>query len=82
MSKALQENLKFRRSKSNKRLKTEDSQESALADLMERIDFRDEDPTIINLTTEGGLVKSLEECKIECLLKEKVSEYITFPFYI
>jgi ATP-dependent RNA helicase DDX24/MAK5 len=37
-----------------------------------KLDFRDVDPEIIDLSTEGGLVETLKECKVECLMPEKV----------
>jgi hypothetical protein len=39
---------------------------------LEKLDFRDEDPEVIDLTSEKGVVDSLKECKIDCLVKEKV----------
>jgi ATP-dependent RNA helicase DDX24/MAK5 len=38
-----------------------------------KLDFRDPDPELIDLSPEGGLVETLKECKIECLLPDKVS---------
>ena len=42
-------------------------------DLLLKLDFRDPDPEIIDLSPEGGLVATLKECKVECMLPEKVS---------
>lgn len=41
-------------------------------DLLLKLDFRDPDPELIDLSPEGGLVETLKECKIECLMPEKV----------
>lgn len=40
-------------------------------DLIEKLDFRDEDPLVVDLTREGGLVASIQEIKVDCLLTEK-----------
>lgn len=47
----------------------------AADDLLLKLDFRDPDPEIIDLSPEGGLVKTLKECKVECLMPEKVSPF-------
>jgi hypothetical protein len=39
---------------------------------MDKLDFRDEQPEVINLSPEGGLVATLRECIVECLASEKV----------
>ncbi|GAA5993561.1 hypothetical protein JCM5350_002806 [Sporobolomyces pararoseus] len=44
---------------------------SSLDDLLEKLDFRDPSPEIIDLTPEHGLVETLKECKVECLVNEK-----------
>lgn len=72
MSKELQRNVK----RLSKRSKTamgseEQGHMGALGDLLAKLDFRDEDPKVIDLTPEGGVVKSLQEVKIDCLLTEK-----------
>lgn len=41
-------------------------------DLVERLDFRDEKPEVIDLSPEGGVVKALQESMIDCVLSEKV----------
>jgi ATP-dependent RNA helicase DDX24/MAK5 len=41
-------------------------------DLLLRLDFRDSDPTIIDISPEGGVVSTLKESKIECLSTDKV----------
>ena len=41
-------------------------------DLLERLDFRDPEPEIIDLSPEGGVVSSLQESQIECLSADKV----------
>ena len=45
---------------------------TSLDDLLDKLDFRDPDPEIIDLSPEHGLVETLKECKIECLQQEKV----------
>lgn len=37
-----------------------------------KLDFRDPDPVIIDLSPEGGRVEGLQESKIECLTNDKV----------
>lgn len=46
--------------------------EGVLDDLLAKLDFRDENPEVIDLTPEGGMVATLRECKIDCLNREKV----------
>ncbi|CED83578.1 dead-domain-containing protein [Phaffia rhodozyma] len=66
LSKDLQRNLKKfqgrRRSKKGG---------STLDDLFEKLDFRDTDPAIIDLSPEDGVVASLQESQINCLNEEK-----------
>lgn len=40
---------------------------------MERLDFRDAAPEVIDLSPEGGVVKQLKESQVECILADKVS---------
>lgn len=44
----------------------------SLDELLLRLDFRDPDPEIIDLSPQGGVVSTLVESKIECLADEKV----------
>lgn len=37
-----------------------------------KLDFRDPDPVIIDLSPKGGCVESLQESKVECLANDKV----------
>lgn len=37
-----------------------------------RLDFRDSNPEVIDLSPEGGVVSTLRESKIECLASDKV----------
>ncbi|SGY73122.1 BQ5605_C005g03263 [Microbotryum silenes-dioicae] len=69
MSKDLQQNLKKRHRKFRPG-RPEDGM-SSLDDLLLKLDFRDPDPEVIDLTPEHGLVETLKECKVECLLPEK-----------
>ena len=52
-------------------------QQRALAnfpeDLVERLDFRDKAPEVIDLSPEGGVVKMLKESMIDCVMSDKVS---------
>lgn len=71
MSKELQRNLKR---KGPKRFvpQQETGTMSSLDDLLDLVDFRDQDPAVIDLSPEHGLVETLKECKVECLQNEKV----------
>lgn len=40
---------------------------------MERLDFRDTEPEVIDLSPEGGVVKALKESMIDCVNSDKVS---------
>jgi len=44
---------------------------------LERLDFRDPEPEVIDLSPEGGVVSSLQESQIECLSADKVG-----PLYL
>ena len=37
-----------------------------------RLDFRDLDPSVIDISPQGGVVSTLQESKIECLTNDKV----------
>ncbi|ODN77156.1 ATP-dependent RNA helicase MAK5 [Cryptococcus amylolentus CBS 6039] len=68
LSKDLQINLKKRGSwKKNGKKK----RSSTLEDLVEKLDFRDETPEIIDLSPEGGVVATLRESMIECTKDDK-----------
>jgi hypothetical protein len=45
---------------------------SYIDDLLLRLDFRDPDPEVIDLSPVGGVVSTLQESKIECLSADKV----------
>ncbi|BEI79786.1 hypothetical protein CcaverHIS002_0103150 [Cutaneotrichosporon cavernicola] len=65
LSKDLQANLKrFKRRGKGKK-------SSTLEDLVERLDFRDANPEVIDLSPEGGLVSTLREAMIECIASDK-----------
>lgn len=68
LSKDLQANLKRR--KSGPRKKGSPSS-TTLDDLFERLDFRDPEPKVINLSPEGGLVRTIRESIVECLTSDK-----------
>lgn len=42
-----------------------------LEDLFDKLDFRDEEPEIIDLSPADGVVSTLQEAKIECMANEK-----------
>ncbi|KDQ31822.1 hypothetical protein PLEOSDRAFT_154034 [Pleurotus ostreatus PC15] len=72
LSKDLQRNLKKRQKhfkNSSRRKKQEPA--STLDDLLMRLDFRDSNPEVIDLSPEGGVVSTLRESKIECLASDK-----------
>ncbi|PPR00743.1 hypothetical protein CVT24_000797 [Panaeolus cyanescens] len=73
LSKDLQRNLKKRyKPKGNKKhYKKDQAPASTLDDLLLRLDFRDPDPEIIDLSPVGGVVSTLQEGKIECLSADK-----------
>ena len=43
-----------------------------LDELLLKLDFRDPDPEIIDLSPKGGVVSTLKESRIDCLTKDKV----------
>jgi ATP-dependent RNA helicase DDX24/MAK5 len=48
-----------------------------LDDLLMRLDFRDPEPEIIDLSPEGGVVSTLKEGRINCMSNDKVCNDIT-----
>lgn len=69
LSKELQQNLKKRwRHRGFKK----NNSASTLDDLLSRLDFRDAEPEIDDLSPKGGVVPTLKESKIECLATDKV----------
>ncbi|KAJ7634913.1 ATP-dependent RNA helicase [Roridomyces roridus] len=72
LSKDLQRNVKRRsRPKSAGKYKKSQKPASTLDDLLLRLDFRDPEPEIIDLSPKGGVVSTLKESKIECLSADK-----------
>ncbi|EST09865.1 Helicase, C-terminal [Kalmanozyma brasiliensis GHG001] len=74
LSKALQVNLKRRRKVqqfTKKRHSKRKENATTLDELMDRVDFRDESPAVIDLTPGQGLPEGLMETKIECVGKDK-----------
>ncbi|EKM58046.1 uncharacterized protein PHACADRAFT_182435 [Phanerochaete carnosa HHB-10118-sp] len=67
LSKDLQRNLKKRSRPSRKSSKPA----STLDDLLLRLDFRDPNPEVIDLSPEGGVVSTLRESRIDCLTNDK-----------
>jgi len=41
-------------------------------ELLSRLDFRDENPEVIDISPEGGVVSTLKECRVECLNEDRV----------
>jgi hypothetical protein len=70
LSKELQQNLKKRwRPKGPQKNSTP---ASTLDDLLSRLDFRDPEPEIVDISPRGGIVPTLKESRIECLATDKV----------
>lgn len=44
-----------------------------------RLDFRDPTPAVVDIAPQGGVVATLQESKIECLMTDKV-RVSTTPF--
>ena len=70
LSKELQQNLKKRRRP--KEFQKNDAPASTLDDLLLRLDFRDPEPEIIDISPKNGAVATLKESKIECLASDRV----------
>ncbi|KIY47368.1 ATP-dependent RNA helicase [Fistulina hepatica ATCC 64428] len=70
MSKDLQRNLK-RRSKVRGKNYRKNKPASTIDDLLLRVDFRDADPQIVDVSPAHGVVFQLQESKIECLMTDK-----------
>jgi ATP-dependent RNA helicase DDX24/MAK5 len=70
LSKELQQNLKKRWRP--KGFRKNDVPASTLDDLLLRLDFRDPEPEIIDISPTGGVVPTLKESRIECLASDKV----------
>ncbi|KAJ7029259.1 ATP-dependent RNA helicase [Mycena alexandri] len=72
LSKDLQRNVKRRsRPKTAGKYNKREKPASTLDDLLLRLDFRDPEPEIIDLSPQGGVVATLKESKIECLSADK-----------
>ncbi|KAA1472454.1 DEAD-domain-containing protein [Dentipellis sp. KUC8613] len=69
LSKDLQRNLKKRHKP--RPLKKGEKPASTLDDLIFRLDFRDAQPEVIDLSPEGGVVSTLQESRIDCLSGDK-----------
>ncbi|KAF8635393.1 hypothetical protein AX15_000394 [Amanita polypyramis BW_CC] len=70
LSKDLQRNLKKRPKFLTRNVKGRNPA-SALDDLLLRLDFRDPEPEVIDLSPAGGVVSTLQESKFECLVTDK-----------
>lgn len=53
-----------------------------LDDLLLRLDFRDPDPEVIDLSPQGGLVSTLKESKVECLSTDRVRYSFPVPSFL
>ncbi|KAJ3780339.1 ATP-dependent RNA helicase [Lentinula aff. detonsa] len=72
LSKDLQKNVKRRaKPQKMKHPKKNEKAASTLDDLLLRLDFRDPDPEVIDLSPEGGVVSTLTEGRIQCLTADK-----------
>ncbi|KAJ6487917.1 ATP-dependent RNA helicase [Mycena sanguinolenta] len=71
LSKDLQRNVKRRARPKTGKYNKRDAPASTLDDLLLRLDFRDPEPEIIDLSPQGGVVSTLKESKIECLSADK-----------
>ncbi|KAF0464168.1 P-loop containing nucleoside triphosphate hydrolase protein [Gigaspora margarita] len=45
--------------------------QGTIAELMNRIEFRDSNPLYMDITPKGSIVETLQESKIDCLVREK-----------
>ena len=70
LSKELQQNLKKRWRP--KGFQKNDKPPSTLDDLLSRLDFRDPEPEVVDISPRGGMVPTLKESRIECLATDKV----------
>ena len=70
-SKELQQNLKKTRWRP-KGFQKNDKPTSTLDDLLSRLDFRDPEPEIVDISPRSGMVPTLKESRIECLATDKV----------
>ncbi|KAH9855369.1 DEAD-domain-containing protein [Lenzites betulinus] len=68
LSKDLQKNLKRR---SHGRRRKNEKPASTLDDLVLRLDFRDPEPAVVDISPVGSVVATLTESKIECLVTDK-----------
>lgn len=73
LSKDLQQNLQRRKRPVFKKKAKAAQKSSTLDELLEKLDFRDPEPEIIDLSPKGGLVSTLKESQVECLSADKVS---------
>ncbi|KAL0960116.1 hypothetical protein HGRIS_011758 [Hohenbuehelia grisea] len=72
LSKDLQRNLKIRKRRGDSgKYKKKAAPPSTLDDLVLRLDFRDPEPKVIDISPEGGVVSTLKESQIECLSADK-----------
>lgn len=75
LSKDLQQNLQKRRFQGKGKGRKNKKAASTLDELVMKLDFRDPEPKIIDLSPEGGVVSTLRECKVDCLVTDKVCVY-------
>ncbi|KAG8900861.1 ATP-dependent RNA helicase, partial [Tulasnella sp. 408] len=70
LSKDLQQNLKKRKQRHSKG-KSAQKASSALDELLMRLDFRDPEPVVVDLSPDKGVVSTLQESKVECTIQDK-----------
>lgn len=70
LSKDLQQNLKKRKQRHSKGKRAQKAS-SALDELLMRLDFRDPDPVVVDLSPDKGVVSTLQESKVECTVQDK-----------
>ncbi|OCB91444.1 DEAD-domain-containing protein [Sanghuangporus baumii] len=71
LSRDLQQNLK-RRKRTPSKLKSKGGKPiSTLDELVSKLDFRDPEPEMIDLSPKGGVVSTLQESQVECLSADK-----------
>lgn len=83
LSRDLQQNLKKRKRTSVKARRNGDKDKpvSTLDELLLKLDFRDPEPEVIDLSPEGGVVSTLQESQVECLSADKVSDNLLIREY-
>ncbi|GAA96723.1 hypothetical protein E5Q_03395 [Mixia osmundae IAM 14324] len=71
LSKDLQVNLSIPHLRNLRAIRKAGGSQGAIDDLLLKIDFRDPDPALINLSSMQGTVDTLQECFVDCMMTEK-----------